>query len=108
MYLQNRISELYNEFKARGLDSLQLPTQNVALRSAFTGRTKRVKRQALVQLQIDNVSLDQIILISPQLVTPLLLGMDFCMDNHCYRFPQEDDSYKCRQRRKCDRSKLGK
>jgi len=54
----------------------------VVLKSAFTGRTKRVKRQALAKLQINNVSLDQIILISPQLVTPLLLGMDFCMDNH--------------------------
>jgi len=57
--------ELYSEFKARGLDSLELPTQNVVLKSAFKGRTKRVKRQALVKLQINNVSLDQIILISP-------------------------------------------
>jgi hypothetical protein len=32
--------ELYNEFKARGLDSLELPTQNVILKSAFTGRTQ--------------------------------------------------------------------
>jgi len=59
-----------------------MPTQNVVLKSAFTGRTKRVKLQALAQLQINNVSLDQIILISPQLITPLLLGMDFCMDNN--------------------------
>ena len=35
-----------------------------------------------MKLQINNISLDQIILISPQLVTHLLLGMDFCMDNH--------------------------
>jgi hypothetical protein len=54
----------------------------VVLKSAFTGRTKRVKWQALVKLQINNISLEQIILISPQLVTPLLLGMDFCVDNH--------------------------
>jgi hypothetical protein len=74
--------ELYNKFKARGLHSLELPTQNVVLISTFTGRTKRVRRQALVKLQINNISLDQIILILPQLVTPLLLGMDFCMDNH--------------------------
>jgi hypothetical protein len=75
------LEELYNEFKARGLDSLELPTQNVILKSAFTGRTQRVKRQALVKLRI-NVSLDEIILISSQLVTSLLLGTDFCMDNH--------------------------
>jgi hypothetical protein len=35
-----------------------------------------------VKPQINKVSLDQIIFISPQLVTPLLLGMGFCMDNH--------------------------
>ena len=64
------------------LDSSELPTHNVVLKSAFTGKTKRVKRQALVKLQINNISLDKIILISPQMVTPLLLGMDFCMDNH--------------------------
>jgi len=74
--------DLYNKFKARGLHSLELPTQNVVSKSAFAGRTRRVRRQTLVKLQINNVSLDQIILISPQLVTPLLLGMDFCMDNH--------------------------
>ena len=74
--------ELYNDFKARGLDSFELPTQNVVLKSAFTGRTKRVKLQALVKLQITKGSLERIILISPQLVTHLLLGMYFCMDNY--------------------------
>jgi hypothetical protein len=51
-------------------------------KSAFTGKTIRVKWQSLVKLQVNNVSLDQKILISSQLVTPLLLGMDFCMDNY--------------------------
>jgi hypothetical protein len=37
--------ELYNKFKARGLHSLELPTQNVVLKSAFTSRTKRVRTQ---------------------------------------------------------------
>jgi hypothetical protein len=74
--------ELYNEFKAGGLDSLELPTQNVIMKSVFTSRTKRVRRQALVKIQINDISLDQILLISPELVTPLLLGMYFCMDNH--------------------------
>ena len=74
--------ERYNEFKAKGLDSLELPMQNVVLKIAFKGRTKRIKWKALVKLQINNVSLDQIILISPQLVTLLLLGMDLCVDNH--------------------------
>jgi hypothetical protein len=50
--------------------------------STFTGWTKINKQQALVQLQINNVLLDQIILISPQSVTPFLLGIDFCIGNH--------------------------
>jgi hypothetical protein len=74
--------ESYNDFKATGLESLELPTQNVVLKSAFTGRTKRVKRQGLIQLKVNNNLLDQIFLISSQLVTPLLIGKDFCMDNH--------------------------
>jgi DNA-directed RNA polymerase subunit L len=52
------LEELYNEFKATGLHTLELPTQNEVLKSAFTGRIKRVKRQALVKLQTNNVSLD--------------------------------------------------
>jgi hypothetical protein len=80
--------ELYNKFKARGLNSLELPTQNVVLKSAFTGRTRRVRKQALVTLQINNISMDQILLISPHLVTPLLLGMDFCIDNQVIDFPK--------------------
>jgi hypothetical protein len=32
--------ELYNKFKSRGLNSLELPIQNVVLKSAFTGRTR--------------------------------------------------------------------
>jgi hypothetical protein len=72
--------ELYEELKLKGLDSLELPMQNVVLKSAFTGRTKKVRRQALMKLQID-ITTDQIILIVPQLVTPFLLGMDFCTDN---------------------------
>jgi hypothetical protein len=73
--------ELYEELKTNGLDSLELPTQNVVLKSAFTGKTKKIRRQALVKLQIANILIDQIILIAPQLVTPFLLGIDFCNDN---------------------------
>jgi predicted aspartyl protease len=73
--------ELYEELKTKG-HSLELPAQNVVLKSAFTGKIKRARWQALVKLHINNTSIDQIILISPQLVTPFLLGMDFYTDNH--------------------------
>jgi hypothetical protein len=65
--------ELYSECKARGADWLELPTQNVLLKSAFTGKTKRVKRQALVPIKVNDVPTDQTLLISSQLVTPLIL-----------------------------------
>jgi hypothetical protein len=73
--------ELYSECKARRADWLELPTQNVLLKSAFTGKTKMVKRQALVPTKVNDVPIDQILLISSQLVTPLILGMDFCVEN---------------------------
>jgi hypothetical protein len=61
----------------------------VVLKSAFRGRTKRDKRQILVQLQINNMLLEQIILISSQFVTPLLLGIDACIDIHIICFPKK-------------------
>jgi hypothetical protein len=73
--------EFYSECKARGADWLELPTQNVTLKSAFTSKTKRVKQQVLVPIKVHDVSIDQILLISSQLVTPLILGMDFCVEN---------------------------
>ena len=74
--------ELYSDFKARGLYGLKLPKQNLVLKCVFVGRAKMIKRQALVKLQTNNFSLNQIILIPQKLVTPLLLGLYFCMDNH--------------------------
>jgi hypothetical protein len=60
------------------------------LKSAFTGKTKRVKRQAFVPITVHDVSIDQILLISSQLVTPLILGMDFCVENQIViEFPRK-------------------
>ena len=68
----------------------ELRISNTELKGAFTGRTKRSKQQALIQLQINKVLLDQIFLISPHLFTSLLLGMDFCIDYHVViDFPQK-------------------
>jgi hypothetical protein len=52
------------------------------LKSAFTGKTQRVNRQGLVPLKIRAIPVEQIMLISPKLVTQLILGMDFCIDNN--------------------------
>jgi hypothetical protein len=51
------------------------------LKSAFTGKTQRVKRQVLVPLTIHGVPIEQVMLISPKLVTQMILGMDYCIEN---------------------------
>jgi transposase InsO family protein len=83
--------EMYNQFKTMGANWLELPTQNVILKSAFTGKTQRVKRQVLVPLKVCQMSIDQILLISSHLVTPLILGMDFCIENQVViDFPKKE------------------
>jgi hypothetical protein len=74
--------DLYKELKAEGANWLELPTQNIVLKSAFTGKTQRVNRQALVPLSISDIPVEQIMLISPKLVTQLIVGMDFCIENN--------------------------
>jgi hypothetical protein len=72
---------MYQELKSEGANWLELPTQSVLLKSAFTGKVQRVKRQVLVPLTIHTANIEQVMLISPKLITPLILGMDFCIEN---------------------------
>jgi hypothetical protein len=70
---------LTQRVKAKGLSSFELPTQNVVLQIAFPDETKRERRQAVIEFHCNDVIIDQIFLITPQLVTNLLMGMDFCV-----------------------------
>ena len=72
---------LYNQLKHHGLNCLELPTQHVNLLSAFNKRSNRVKRQALLGFKIKTRSINQVMLLSPQLVTDVILGLDFLMDH---------------------------
>ena len=60
---------LYNKLKHAGLNCLELPTQHVNLVSAFNDKSKRVKKQALLEVNIGTTKLDQVVLLSAQLLT---------------------------------------
>jgi predicted aspartyl protease/adenylate kinase family enzyme len=68
---------LNNKLKYAGLQCLELPTQHVNLVSAFNDKSKRVKKQALLEVNIGGTKLDQVVLLSAQLLTETILGLDF-------------------------------
>jgi hypothetical protein len=68
---------LYNKLRHAGLQCLELPTQHVNLVSAFSNQSKRVKKQALLEVNIGDTNLDQVVLLSAQLLTEAIIGLDF-------------------------------
>jgi len=73
--------DLRNELKTKGLSSFKQPIQNIVLQIVFPDKAKRERRQAMIEFNCNDVIIDQIFLISPQLVTNLLMGMDFCVNS---------------------------
>jgi hypothetical protein len=73
--------ELYNKLRDNWLRNLELPVQNINLVSAFGDKARKVKTQAMLTLKFTGVSVDQICLIAPILLTQVLLGVDFCVAN---------------------------
>jgi hypothetical protein len=72
--------QLYNKLRLGGLNCLELPTQHLNLVSAFNERSMRIRKQALLEIQIGDSTVDQVILLSPQLLTDAILGLDFLVD----------------------------
>jgi hypothetical protein len=72
---------LYNELKVNGIESLELPTQNVVLVAAFSRKTHRVRKQVFLTLKFGDIHIDQIFYVSEQLQTPMLIGYYFCITN---------------------------
>jgi hypothetical protein len=70
--------ELYLELRSEGVEGLELGVQNAVLVSAFGNKSKRIRVQAMIPIRIDDIVMDHIFLISPQLLTQALLGVDFC------------------------------
>ena len=68
---------LYNKLKHAGLSCPELPTQHVNLVSAFNEKSKRIKKQALLEVKIGSLKIVQVVLLSAQLLTEMILGIDF-------------------------------
>jgi len=54
--------------------------QHVNHVSAFNDQSKRVKKQALLEVNIGGIKLDQVVLLSAQLLTEAILGLDFLIN----------------------------
>jgi len=71
---------LYNRLRHDGLKCLELPTKHVNLLSAFNKKSNRVRKQAMIDVNIGDFKINQIILLPPQLLTDAILGLDFLVD----------------------------
>jgi len=74
--------DLYNRLRHEWFKCLELPTQHVSLLSAFNKKSNEVKKQAVLDISIGDFRINQIILLSPQLFTDAILGLDFLLDYH--------------------------
>jgi hypothetical protein len=54
-----------------------MPIRNVFLFSAFGNRTRIIKKQAILEVAIQEDVSDHVFLVSAQIVTPLILGTDY-------------------------------
>jgi len=52
----------------------------VNLVSAFSNRSKRVKKQALLEVNNGDTKLDQVVLLSVQLLIEAILGLEFLIN----------------------------
>jgi hypothetical protein len=75
-------NDIFLQLKLRG-PIMELPAQSVVLMSAFGNKTSRVKRQALISFTINGDEFENNFLISPQLISPGILGADFLYE---YKF----------------------
>jgi hypothetical protein len=74
--------ELYNKIRQQGNQYLDLPAQHLTLLSAFNDKSRRIKRQAMLPIEIGTMTIDHVTLICPQLLTQAVLGVDLfsCYD----------------------------
>jgi len=74
--------EMYHKLISEGLESLELGVQGAVLVSAFENKTKSIRGKAKMQILVDEIVLNDIFLISSQLLTQALLYVDFCRMNN--------------------------
>jgi hypothetical protein len=73
--------EVYNNLVAGGLQPFHLPVTGGVLTSAFGTRSKRIRKQALIQFKIDDVCLEQVFMIAANVMADAILGANFLTDN---------------------------
>jgi predicted aspartyl protease len=75
------LEKIFEDLLAKGVKAPQLPVVNGALTTAFGNKTKRIKRQALIEFEIDGVKYEQVFMISPNLEPDTILGINLLQDN---------------------------
>jgi hypothetical protein len=73
---------IFEDLLGKGLRAQQLPAVNGALRTAVGNRTKRIRRQFLIEFEIDGVSYEQVFMIVPNVVPDAVLGISFPKENN--------------------------
>jgi hypothetical protein len=68
---------LYDRIKQRGNKYLELPAQHLTLVSAFNDKSRRVRKQTMLPVKSGDVTIDHVFLVSPQLLTSAIIGVDF-------------------------------
>jgi hypothetical protein len=72
--------DVYNKLVSTGIDIPTLPLENVILVTAFSKRSSRVKKQAMVAFSVGTEAFEANFFISPQLVNDAILGCQFMKD----------------------------
>jgi hypothetical protein len=80
---------LCDKIKQRQNKYLELPAQHLLLVSTFNDKSWRVKRQIILPVKLGTVSIDHVFLVSPQLLTSVILGTDFFINTSAIiNFPE--------------------
>jgi len=91
-HMQPYVEETFpilKEHNIKGNTYLELPAQHLTLVSAFNDKGKRVKKQIFMPVKLGNVCIDQVFIISPQLLTSAILGVDFFINTRAIiNFPE--------------------
>ena len=67
---------LYDIIKRRGNKYIELPA-HLTLVSAFSDKSRWVRKQAILPVKLGNVTIGHDFLVSPQLLTSAVIGVDF-------------------------------
>jgi hypothetical protein len=71
--------DLHEKIQRAVKSYLELPAQHLTLVSAINDKGKQLRKQIFVPIKVGDIIIDQVIIISPQLVTPAILGVDFLL-----------------------------